>query len=136
MPSIAQTILDKYNGVVDNVQAAISGVADQGIKALQPKAKTVPRAPLTEEQVRAKDMIRNALHKGVWIVHFNKVDGTPAIMECTLDQSRIPHDPANINPTLPSLKPVQEHLLAVYALDRQGWRSFTVANVTKMEPKL
>lgn len=135
MPSLAQTLLDKYNGVVDNVQAAIGSVADQGIKALQPKATNVPRAPLTEEQVRAKDMIRNALRKGVWVVHFNKVDGTPAIMECTLDHDLLPPQTLIAGTEKPRA-PMAEHLLSVYATDRQGWRSFLVTNVTKIEPKL
>lgn len=136
MPSIAQTLLDKYNGVVDTVQSSITDAADKGIAALHKATKPAKevRAPLSEEQVRAKEMIRNALRKGVWVIHYTKVDGTASTMEATLDSSLMPTQ--TIFAGAEKKAPLAEHLLAVYATDRQGWRSFVVSNVTKMEPKL
>ena len=79
-----------------------------------------------------KEDYRSRLSHGVWTVEFTKVDGTAAIMECTLDPKLLPppHD------HLP-LQQRFEHddLLSVYAIDRNGWRSFKVANVKACYPK-
>ena len=136
MPSIAQTLLDKYNGVVDVVQSTVSQVADVGIaklhKATAPKQKIV----MTESQVRAKEMLRNTLKRGSWMIDFTKVDGTPATMECTLDSTLIPPSPVTAPLKNEPRTETAEHLLAVYALDRNGWRSFATPNVTKIYKKL
>lgn len=132
MPSIAQTILDKYNGVVDVVQSAVSGAADKGIAALH--AATAPPV-MTESQLKNKEMLRNTLRKGSWMVDYTKVDGTAASMECTLDSSLMPPQ-VTLMETPKVKKPEAAHLLAVYAVDRQGWRSFVVNNVTKIYKKL
>lgn len=130
MHTIAQILLDKYNSVTEVVQSAISNAADKGINAIQ--QGTAPKA-LTEEQARAKEMMRKAFHKGVWVVHFTKVDGTQTTMEATLDEQLMPA--TTIFAGAEKKKPVPEHLLAVYSPDRQGWRSFVVSNVSKIEPK-
>ena len=74
----------------------------------------------------SRDEIKETLKTGVWLVSFTKVDGTPAEMQCTLDPSLIPvveeQDPNK------SVK-VNESVLRIYSPDRQGWRSFKVANV-------
>jgi hypothetical protein len=80
-------------------------------------------------------MLRNTLHVGIWTLEFTKVDGTPAVMECTLDPKHLPP----IDPTKITVSPrteVAEHLLHVYSTDRQGWRSFVVPNVTKIYKKV
>jgi len=90
---------------------------------------TVDEAHQAQRLVEAKNDLRTKLKHGVWIVEFKKVDGTPSIMECTLDGRYLPPgDPqdtgskAAVNPTV----------LRVYAVDRAGWRSFKVLNVTKV----
>lgn len=77
-----------------------------------------------------KEDCRNRLQHGVWLVEFIKTDGTPAIMECTLDPKFMP-------PPKPDAqeRTEQAHLLHVYSLDRNGWRSFVVANVTNFYKK-
>lgn len=133
MPSIAQTILDKYNGVVNVVQSTITDAADKGIKALH--AATAPAQEMTESQLKNKEMLRNTLRKGSWMVDYTKVDGTAASMECTLDPTLMPAQTSLMEE--PKVKkPEQPHLLAVYAVDRAGWRSFVVNNVTKIYKKL
>jgi hypothetical protein len=82
---------------------------------------------LVEEEKR--DSIRSLLTAGRWIVEFTKVDGTAAIMECTLDPKYLPEVEAAAKS---STRPEQPHLLHVYATDRQGWRSFVVGNLVKM----
>ena len=132
MPSIAQTVLDKYNGVIDVVQSAVSSVADKGITALH--AMTISTA-MSESQLENKEMLRNTLRKGSWMVDYTKVDGTSATMECTLDPALMP-PLVSLMETPKVKKPEQTHLLAVYAIDRQGWRSFVTNNVTKIYKKL
>lgn len=68
---------------------------------------------------------RSKLQHGTWIVEFTKTDGTPAVMECTLDDRLLPQAEA----TEGAKRTEPEHLLHAYSLDRQGWRSFVVANV-------
>ena len=81
-----------------------------------------------------KDFYLNQLHQGgVWTVEFTKVDGTPAVMDVTLDPIFMP-PPATVDPTKP-LREEKEHLIHAYSTDRQGWRSFTVANVKSFKPK-
>lgn len=76
----------------------------------------------------SRDEIKETLKSGVWHVAFTKVDGTSSEMQCTLDPSVIPiveeHKGTTIKET-----PVNESILRVYSPDRQGWRSFKVANV-------
>lgn len=83
---------------------------------------------MTVEQLAERERIRTQLLTGTSIVEFTKVDGTKSIMECTLDPALLP--PADPNAT--STRPEQNHLLHVYAVDRQGWRSFLVNNVTRI----
>lgn len=77
-----------------------------------------------------KEEYKAKLEHGTWIVEFMKVDGTPTVMECTLDPRLLPPLKESLTP-----RPEQEHLLHVYALDRVGWRSFILANVKKFYPK-
>lgn len=69
---------------------------------------------------------------GIWTVKFDKVDGTHAVMDVTLDPQIMP-------PSLiaegkePRLE--KPHLIHAYSTDRDGWRSFTVANVKSFYQK-
>lgn len=74
----------------------------------------------------SRDEIKETLKSGVWHVNFTKVDGTPAEMQCTLDSTLIPVVEAQENVTT---KQINESVLRVYSPDRQGWRSFKIANV-------
>jgi hypothetical protein len=116
MTSIAQAVPDKMDGV----QSA-------------PKTKREPRpVPVMTEEVRSyRASLKNALKVGVWIVEFTKVDGTSSVMECTLDPRIIPSDPTIIHEAPNKERQESEHLVHVYATDRQGWRSFYAANVQR-----
>lgn len=114
MTSIAQILIDKEHGITHESAPA--------------KTKRQPVAPLTEEQVNAKEAMRNALRVGVWTVEFIKMNGQPATMECTLDPRLLPTSASTTSGKSPS---GSDHLLHVYAVDRQGWRSFATPNVTK-----
>lgn len=86
-------------------------------------------AAITEELRASREHMRSRLQTSVMIVEFNKVDGTPSVMECTLDSRLIPPAPQSGSPS--STAPQDADYIRAYALDRQGWRSFKVANVTR-----
>lgn len=133
MPSIAQMLIDKYNGV-----NTIPPVTPTPVVDVPAKLKKAPRpvVVMTEGQLKNKEMLRTVLKVGIWTIEFNKMDGTPAAMECTLDPKFLPPiDPAKINVRPRNEEPEAPHLLHVYATDRQGWRSFSVPNVTKIYRK-
>lgn len=93
------------------------------------KANPVKVVPsMTEAQLAERERIYNLLQSGRWIVEFTKADGTASIMECTLDPTFLP--PAY--PVATGTRVEQKHLLHVYAIDRQGWRSFVVNNVKRV----
>lgn len=59
-------------------------------------------------------------------VTFTKKDGEKRVMRCTLKD--------DITPILAGTgKPKPDHLLAVWDLDKEGWRSITVDNVENVE---
>lgn len=97
-----------------------------------------PDAPYRKEQearqqalaLEAKEQLATTMKQGVWVIEFTKVDGTPATMECTLDpdilaQAGELHETTSTRESNPTV-------LRVYAVDRQGWRSFKVLNLTKI----
>lgn len=95
-----------------------------------------PEEKLLQEAALKKEEYRSKLRHGIWLVEFTKVDGTPSAMQCTLDSRLIPpwDDVSAAAPT----RQENPTVLRVYALDRQGWRSFKVLNVTKFyqQPEL
>jgi hypothetical protein len=134
MPSIASMVLDHYNGVKP-ITADDSIPFPPAPSPRKPKRQPSPPIAMTEGMLKNKEMLRNTLHVGIWTIEFTKVDGTPAVMECTLDPKHLPP----IDPTKISVSPrseVAEHLLHVYSTDRNGWRSFVVPNVTKIYKKV
>lgn len=129
MASIATQILNHYDGV--------KPIVDEPVSARKPKRQPAPAPVMTEGMLRNKEMLRSNLRSGVWSIEFTKVDGTPAVMECTLDPAHLPAiDPDKINVAPRTEKEEPAHLLHVYAVDRQGWRSFVVPNVTKISKVL
>lgn len=88
-------------------------------------------AKLLQEAAIRKAEIASLLRAGTWVVEFTKVDGTPAIMECTLDPRLLPQSETQTGRTTVENATV----LRVYATDREGWRSFKVLNTTRIYPK-
>lgn len=62
------------------------------------------------------------------LVTFHKIDGSKRVMYCTLQTYMMP---ANMLPSKPS-KP-SKTAIAVYDLDKCGWRSFRVASVISVK---
>lgn len=136
MPSIASMVLDHYNGVRP-ITADDSIPFPPAPSPRKPKRQPMTPIVMTEQMLDVKEAIRSTLKDGVWVVNFTKVDGTLAVMECTLDPELLPNDPTKINPVAPTTGAASaaEHLLHVYAVDRQGWRSFVVPNVISIARK-
>ena len=85
---------------------------------------------MTEEQLDEKNReIRELLYKGVYEVTFTKVNGDVRTMPCTLDSTLLPPQPLKEFHETRVYKP---ETLSVWCLDKMEWRSFRVANVTKM----
>lgn len=73
--------------------------------------------------------IRSMLHHGVCEVTFTKVNGETRTMPCTLDSTLLPPQPLNEFHETRLYKP---ETLSVWCLDKMEWRSFRVANVTRI----
>ena len=73
--------------------------------------------------------IRLMLHHGVCEITFTKVNGEVRTMPCTLDSALLPPQPLKEFHETRLYKP---ETLSVWCLDKMEWRSFRVANVTKI----
>ena len=73
--------------------------------------------------------IRSMLHHGVCEVTFTKVNGEVRTMPCTLDSTLLPPQPLREFHETRVYKP---ETLSVWCLDKMEWRSFRVANVTRI----
>jgi hypothetical protein len=132
---------------IDILNAVQNGMT---LPSATPPSKGVPRPSFGEMRENAPgadvytpkgwvysgdlDLLRgdlvSKLSVGTWIIEFEKIDGTNSIMEATLDPKLLP--PPNPAKSGPRDTSEAQHLLYVYAVDRQGWRCFVVNNVTKM----
>jgi len=70
--------------------------------------------------------LKNVLKVDVATVTFTKKDGTERIMKCTLDPKLLP--PAPVTEGKKERK-INEDVLAVYDVEAQGWRSFTIKSI-------
>jgi len=73
--------------------------------------------------------IRSMLHHGVCEITFTKVNGDVRTMPCTLDSALLPPQPLKEFHETRLYKP---EVLSVWCLDKMEWRSFRVANVTRI----
>ncbi len=63
-------------------------------------------------------------------ITFTKVDGTMRTMPCTLMSEALPaRDQTKLNET----REANPNTLSVWCLDKSEWRSFRVANVTRLK---
>ena len=74
-----------------------------------------------------KHKIKAQLQTGVALVSFNKKDGTPRNMKCTLQPHLIPQ-PKTTSESKTVDNPNSD-CLKVYDLEASGWRSFNLSNV-------
>lgn len=80
--------------------------------------------------ILTKEDIKGMLRNGVTTVVFTKKDGTERTMKCTLSESLIPQEH---RPKEGSTHKVNDAVLAVFDIEKQGWRSFTIADVKSVQ---
>lgn len=87
-------------------------------------------APATDLDLDDRNReIRTMLHHGVCEVTFTKIDGSMRVMPCTLDPAILP--PATVVEGK-TPKPSKPDTVSAWCTDKMEWRSFRVANVTKI----
>jgi hypothetical protein len=77
-----------------------------------------------------KEDIKGKLRNGVTTVVFTKKDGSERTMKCTLNESFIPQEQ---RPKEGSTHKVNDSVLAVFDIEKQGWRSFTITDVKSVQ---
>lgn len=65
-------------------------------------------------------------------VTFTKKDGTERIMKCTLDPKVLPPAPI-VEGAEKKERKINESTMSVYDVESQGWRSFTIRSVKRVE---
>lgn len=73
--------------------------------------------------------LKSALYSNEVTVTFTKKDGSDRVMKCTLDPEVLPPSPVTEGKTE---RKKSENTLAVYDLEAQAWRSFTIKSVKKV----
>lgn len=71
-------------------------------------------------------LVDTFLRKGTALVTFKKADGTIRVMECTLADYLLPEVKGTGRPT-------PDHLVLVYDLEKDAWRSFKRESVISVE---
>ena len=84
---------------------------------------------VTEDLDSRNQEIRDLLQHGVCEVTFTKLNGELRTMPCTLDTTLLPPLPLNESP---KTRPYKPETLSVWCVDKSEWRSFRVANVTRI----
>ena len=79
-----------------------------------------------------REELQTMLRTGTYTITFTKVNGEQRSMPCTLLESYIPESEKPKGTK--TLSPKQMENLSVYSLESQGWRSFKIDNVIKVEP--
>ena len=83
------------------------------------------------------DQIKDMLVEGVCQVTFTKVDGTERIMRCTIKEDLIPAEQFPVDRSKDPMKGSNgkplTNVLAVWDLDKAGWRSFRLDHVSNVE---
>lgn len=79
-----------------------------------------------------REQLQDLLRSGTHTVTFTKINGEERVMPCTLLESYIPESEKPKGTK--TLSPKQMENLSVYSLESQAWRSFKIANVTKVDP--
>jgi hypothetical protein len=73
--------------------------------------------------------LKGALYSNEVTVTFTKKDGAERVMKCTLDPAVLPPTPVIEGK---SERKKSENTIAVYDLETQAWRSFTIKSVKKV----
>ena len=80
------------------------------------------------EDTEEKTRMRTVLQKGIHTVTWNSAAGEKT-MQATLDTNYIPADKQNFRNKPKTQGEKGSQVIAVYSVDREGWRSFNVNSV-------
>ena len=84
---------------------------------------------VTEDLNSRNQEICDILQHGICEVTFTKLNGELRTMPCTLDITLLPPLPLNESP---KTRPYKPETLSAWCVDKSEWRSFRVANVTRI----
>ena len=76
--------------------------------------------------------LKEVLQNGIVSVVFEKVDGTIREMNCTLNSTEMPPQLLTEQQNAAKVRNENPDLLAVWDVDANGWRSFHVSKVRKV----
>jgi len=76
-----------------------------------------------------RDELKTTLLGGVCNIRFTKVDGTIREMRCTLKSDLVPETESSDKE-----RKVNESVLPVWDLEKEGWRSFRIDSVIDVQP--
>ena len=81
-----------------------------------------------------KVQLKALLQEKVCTVTFDKVNGDERVMECTLDSAILPQEQDRLLSSNPrdAFSRDNDTVLSVWDLEKEGWRSFRIANVKKV----
>lgn len=77
-----------------------------------------------------REELQTKLRDGIHQIVFTKKDGTERKMFCTLSEAVIPEEH---KPKKGTTIKVNDSVLAVFDVEKQGWRSFTIADVKSVQ---
>ena len=85
--------------------------------------------PSNIEEIHSYKTMKEELNRGICEVTFTKKNGDERVMPCTLVFDHIPeeHHPKGTSTN------VSQDTIAVWCMDKEGWRSFRVESVTNFE---
>jgi hypothetical protein len=87
-----------------------------------------------EETVdQRRDIIKSMLSEGVYKITFTKVNGETREMPCTLNADMLPSQTVTEDKEKTERK-INTENLSVWCTDKNGWRSFKLANVVEIAP--
>ena len=87
-----------------------------------------------EETVdQRRDIIKSMLSEGVYRVTFTKINGETREMPCTLNTDMLPPQKVVEDEEKTERKTNTENL-SVWCTNKNGWRSFKLANVVEVAP--
>lgn len=86
-----------------------------------------------ETVAERRDFLRDLLVSGVYQITFTKINGETRTMPCTLQTDLLPKPiKESVDRDVPVDDRVPENM-SVWVTDANGWRSFKIMNVTKVE---
>ena len=87
-----------------------------------------------EETVdQRRDIIKSMLSQGVYNITFTKVNGETREMPCTLNADMLPPQKV-VEDKEKTERKINTENLSVWCPDKNGWRSFKLANVVEIAP--